>query len=168
MFKQKPLHYATVVFLIAIFFGVPAIMGGISSLLPPLFGGTEATTPLPIYMTVFAIPVSFLTGGLEELGWRGFLQPALEKKMAFIPATIVTSLIWFLWHFPLFFIIGSTQYSEGWISFILYAFGASFAMAAIYRVSKSVWLCVLFHSATNALQGTWPLKVDYLGLAEVG
>ena len=46
--------------------------------------------------------------------------------------------------------------------FILYAFGASFAMAAIYRVSKSIWLCVLFHSATNALQGTWPLKVDYL------
>jgi len=37
-------------------------------------------TELAWYIFIPAIPIMILGGGVEEVGWRGFLQPALEKK----------------------------------------------------------------------------------------
>ncbi len=109
----------------------------------------------------------FFVGGSEELGWRNYLQPTLEKKFSFIPATLITSLIWVAWHLPLFLIVGTSQNSSNLLSFSFYAIGASFAMAAIRRVTKSTWLCVMFHCMTNAMQGSLPL-IDDLFIKLVG
>jgi membrane protease YdiL (CAAX protease family) len=161
--KQKAIYYAITISLIGIFFAIPAVMGGISSRLEPFAGGTEGAAPMPIWITIVAIPLFFFLGGSEELGWRHFLGPAFEKKMSFTYATLLTATIWCAWHLPLFLITGTTQNSHGPSFLILFAigiFGNAFASAAIYRVSKSAWLCILFHCATNALQGSLPLTND--------
>ena len=44
-----------------------------------------------------------LAGGMEEPGWRGFLQPALEKKFSMLIASSITGLAWACWHIPLWF-----------------------------------------------------------------
>jgi len=162
MIKQKPIYYALVILFIAIFFGIPAVMGGVAGQLEPFSGGTEATTPMPIWLTVIAIPFFFFLGGSEELGWRHFLQPMLKRKMRFIPTTVVTACIWYVWHLPLFLITGTSQNSSDLLSFAIYIIGAAFATATIHYISKSAWLCILFHCATNALQGSWPLTDDYI------
>ena len=159
--KQYPLHYLLVLLFIIIFFGVPAVMGGIAGQLEPYSGGTQATDPMPIWITVLAIPFFFFLGGSEELGWRHFLQPALEQKTRFFFATLMTACIWYVWHLPLFLITGTSQNSSNLLSFAIYIIGTAFAAAAIYRISKSAWLCIFFHCATNALQGSWPLYDDY-------
>ena len=53
--------------------------------------------------------VTFAGGGNEELGWRGLLQPALEKKFSFPLATVITALVWVAWHLPLWLIPGTSQ-----------------------------------------------------------
>ncbi len=40
------------------------------------------------------------------------------------------------------------------VMFTITCVGHSFAHSAIMRVTKNVWLCVLFHTLCNAVQGT--------------
>jgi membrane protease YdiL (CAAX protease family) len=47
--------------------------------------------------------VSMSYGFFEEIGWRGYLLPALQKKFNALISSIILSLIWAFWHFPLFF-----------------------------------------------------------------
>ena len=39
-----------------------------------------------------------LGGGMEEGGWRGYLQPAIEQKVHIIITVIIAGLVWALWH----------------------------------------------------------------------
>ena len=71
----------------------------------------------PIYAIVFMIPMMLLGGGLEEAGWRYILQPELEKKYNFIISTLSVSIIWWLWHLPLFYIQGVAQNELNYFAF---------------------------------------------------
>lgn len=113
---------------------------------------------MPWYYVILLIPAMVIGGGLEEAGWRYILQPALEKRMSFIPATLVTSVIWAVWHLPLFFIVGTGQYGKSFLVFTFQIIGLSFALACIRKISNSVWLCVLFHSCSNALANVFIVK----------
>ena len=155
--KQKTLHYALTVFMVAINFAIPAIMGGLSSETSPGLEKMGFSGHIPLYLTLIVIPLFFFGGGSEELGWRGVLQPELEKKMHFIPATMITTVVWTLWHAPLWFMEGTGQSEINFGLFFLAVIGLSFALATIRRVSGSVWLCVLFHCGINAIQGTFPV-----------
>jgi membrane protease YdiL (CAAX protease family) len=109
---------------------------------------------------LYCFPLFFFLGGAVDIGWRCLLQPYLEKKMPFILSIVLVGIIWSVWHLPLFFIVGTTQYSETFIYFAISTTGLAFVLAVIYRLSGSVWLCILFHCATNSLQGTWPIGDD--------
>ncbi len=37
----------------------------------------------------------------EEIGWRGFLYPALRQRMSTLPACLLVGAIWGLWHTPI-------------------------------------------------------------------
>jgi len=143
--KQKPRHYAVLITFLVLYFGVPALMQGISN-------GAK------LYIGFLCIPVMILFGGLEELGWRYILQPALERQFHFGIATSLTACIWSVWHLPLFFIVGTVQSNWSFGLFTIMVFGMSFALATIYYVSKSIWLCILFHSMTNALASSWIIE----------
>jgi len=161
--KQKPLHYALAVLFIALFFIIPALTGGIDTgAAPGMEENFDVTGSVPIYLTIIAIPLFFFLGGSEEIGWRGILQPELEKKLPFVPTALVIAVIWTLWHVPLWFMVGSTQSEVNFWLFLIGCTGLSFALTAVRRITGSVILCVLIHCATNALQGTWPKKDDLM------
>ncbi|MEQ8352907.1 MAG: type II CAAX endopeptidase family protein [Leptospiraceae bacterium] len=51
------------------------------------------------------VGINLLMGPLgEELGWRGFLYPALRNRLGWLGAAVVVGLIWGFWHGPLWFI----------------------------------------------------------------
>ena len=71
----------------------------------------------PIFAIIIMIPMMLFGGGLEEAGWRYILQPELEKKYKFVIATLIVSIIWWLWHLPLFYIQGVSQYGQDYLAF---------------------------------------------------
>ena len=116
-------------------------------------------TDYPWYIIIPAVPVMILGGGYEEIGWRGFLQPALEKRMPYIPAVLMVSAVWFAWHVPLWFISFSNQSSYDLMPFALQLTVNAFALAAIYRVSGSTIACVIFHAWGNAIGALYEWKM---------
>ncbi|MDR1065640.1 MAG: CPBP family intramembrane metalloprotease, partial [Oscillospiraceae bacterium] len=107
--KQKPSHYALTLVMVALFYAVGAVMGGIQSETSPGLEERGVSGYIPLYLTLIGFPLFFFGGGSEELGWRGVLQPGLEKKLPFIPATVITAVVWTFWHLPLWWINGSGQ-----------------------------------------------------------
>lgn len=129
------------------------ILAVVFILLLSLLSGYESGAPL--FAVVFMVPMMLFGGGLEETGWRGVLQLALESKLSFTFSTLITAAIWCLWHLPLFFIRGVSQYGANYAVFSLNVMGLSFALSAIRKCTGSTWLCVLFHCLVNSLQGVY-------------
>lgn len=128
-----------------------------------LIGGYMPGAPLPA--VVFMVPVMMFLGGLEETGWRGILQPELEKKLSFPVATLVTAVIWWLWHLPLFLIPGVSQYGNDFLVFGLNVLGLSYGLGALKKHTGSTWLCVLSHSLVNSLSGVYLLRDNLIASA---
>lgn len=74
---------------------------------------------------------NLLLGGSlgEEIGWRGFLLPALLKEMSPIRASIVLAVVWGLWHLPIDLVAG---------------FGVTGVYAVLARIIWTVPLTILF------------------------
>lgn len=104
----------------------------------------------------YMLPLGFLVmipfvGAAEESGWRGFLQPELEKRFPFPVAVSFTAVIWYIWHLPLWLQSTSNHYSDSLIGFAITIFVWAFAAAAIYKASKSVMACSVYHAFVNAI-----------------
>jgi membrane protease YdiL (CAAX protease family) len=67
------------------------------------------------YLGWAVLPVWIITFGFgEEIGWRGFALPRLQKTMSVSKSTLILGLMWFLWHVPSFF-YHETYVGMGWI-----------------------------------------------------
>lgn len=112
------------------------------------FGGafSVAVWYTPVLLFVKAI----IFGGIEEIGWRYTFQPMVEKKIGFIPATLITFLAWGVWHF-LYFYIEGTIAQVNVISFLAGLLTNCFMLALIFKKTKSLWLCVMTHALINTL-----------------
>ncbi len=149
-FKHNILSYLMVIIL------------GILFILPQcLISGYENGAPL--FVIIFMIPLMIFGGGLEEAGWRYILGSELEKKYKFVISTLIVSVIWWLWHLPLFYIQGVSQYGQNYLAFGINVLGLSFALASIKKTTNSVWLCVLFHCIANSLSGVYLIYDNILG-----
>jgi membrane protease YdiL (CAAX protease family) len=97
----------------------------------------------------------------EEIGWRGFLVPELNRFMGFTELALLSAAIWTAWHFPL--IIYGTYHGTApvWYSlavFIPSVMGAGVVLAWLRLVSGSVWTAILFHGFWNYfIQQLYPL-----------
>lgn len=90
-------------------------------------------------------------GGLEEGGWRGYLQPAFEKKMNALLGVVGVSLVWTFWHLPYFFLPNSDQSGSSFLFYAAVAAATAFTLTAIHKMTGSVLLCTLFHGWQNAI-----------------
>ncbi len=81
----------------------------------------------------------------EETGWRGFLQPLLEKRFTLPAASILVGLVWGLWHVA--------HYKNGvlfMVGFLLVTISASIIVAWLLRgTGYNLIIASLFHLAIN-------------------
>ncbi|WOA55663.1 CPBP family intramembrane glutamic endopeptidase [Bacillus mycoides] len=124
------------------------VLAFISCYLPTIFGG--ATMQKPLYVALLSFPTMIVGGGLEEIGWRGFLQPALQKKKSAFFSTVIVSVIWAIWHWPLWFIPGTNQTQRDFIAFIITTIAVSFLLTTIFNATKSIFMCLIFHALLNS------------------
>ena len=116
--------------------------------LPTLWGG--ASMEAPLYLALIYLPGMIIGGGLEEIGWRGYLQPTLQKRWSSFTSTLIVGSIWAIWHLPLWFIVGSNQMSMNFLWFAVSVLALSFLLTVIYLTTKSIFLCIIFHAFINS------------------
>ena len=99
--------------------------------------------------------VTALVGGIgEELGWRGFLQPVLERRFGRFLATVLVGLVWAFWHLP----VNTQGYNDherpllnAWVFFPLTVVAMSFGFAWLTQKSGSAWPAAVAHGANNTI-----------------
>jgi len=113
-------------------------------------------------MPLFFIQLIFFGGGHEELGWRGILQPLLDKKYTYWQSNLIVGSIWGIWHLPLWFIVGESHQGFPFILFFTYTLFLSFVLGLLYRQTRSVGYCILFHAFANLLNLYFVLKINVI------
>ena len=102
------------------------------------------------YLPIILFLKALVFGGIEEIGWRYFFQPALQEKLTYLVSTLFTFLAWSLWHLLYFYIDGSLA-TIHFLPFLLGLLSNCFILSAIYTKTRSLWLCVMTHALINAL-----------------
>ena len=148
--------------------GIPAALGLGSALLASMLGGPIDFAAFSPAVTTLAFGVllgTFIGGGQEEIGWRGFAQPELQKQYSGLTAAVIIGVAWGLWHLPLFFdpfaphsgfpLATATAWFIGIVGF-------SILMGWIYNgTGGSILLAMIMHGSINVLSGGLiPLDVD--------
>ena len=102
------------------------------------------------YLPIVLFCKALVFGGIEEIGWRYFFQPALQEKLTYLVSTLFTFLAWSLWHILYFYIDGSLA-TIHLLPFLLGLLSNCFILSTIYTNTRSLWLCVMTHALVNAL-----------------
>ena len=99
--------------------------------------------------------ITMLIGAFgEEAGWRGVLQPELQRRFGPIKGTLLVGLIWGYWHLPANLAgLNDAQHPVlgSLMIFPLEAISMSFVLAWLANRSRSVWPSALAHGANNTL-----------------
>ncbi|HZE58401.1 MAG TPA: type II CAAX endopeptidase family protein [Chthoniobacterales bacterium] len=88
----------------------------------------------------------------EEIGWRGFLVPELNKVVGFTGVSVISGLMWAAYHFPVLLFGDYNKGAPAWYSltcFTLMVVADSFIMAWLTLRSRSLWPAAIFHGSHN-------------------
>jgi len=117
--------------------------------------------------TVFAlVGLNLFLGPLgEELGWRGYLQPALTGRLGWLRAALVVGVIWALWHAPLW-LIDSPQSQIPYPVFLVHVVAYSLLIGAAWSLAPhSLLPAVVLHLLFNLVSGV-ALILGITGIGE--
>lgn len=137
--------------------GLYALMAGIHI---ALGGQLDAGRVAPL----LSLPGGFLMvflwgGGNEELGWRGFALPQLQKKQNPLISSLIIGVIWTFWHVPPGIIeLGFVEWLKGFPFYLVTITGISIVATWLYnKTGGSVLLTMVFHASVNVFQSLYPV-----------
>lgn len=152
LWRCHPGWYAVLLVVIPLaFFAGSAVKGNL----------TELTFPFPSFWAMLgAMAFMAILGPMEEVGWRGYALPLLQRVMTPFMASIMLGLIWGLWHFPAFMLGGTPQSDWSFLPFFIGTVSVSLIVTPMFNASKgSILLPVLFHFQLN--NPLWPDAQPY-------
>jgi membrane protease YdiL (CAAX protease family) len=107
-----------------------------------------STIPLVIFLY-------FVQAGVEELGWRGYLQENLAKVFGPAKSSLIVGGVHTIWHLPLFWVVGTNQIKMGLGPdlgiFIVFVLTSSIFSAWCYHGNGSSILAATFLHTTGNL-----------------
>ena len=92
-----------------------------------------------------------LVGFTEEILFRGYFLQQIGCYFTFWTANFITSVLFLLIHFPIWYVHATTivsGYGE-WVGLITFIFGFSMAQGYLFKKSNSLWPCILMHAINN-------------------
>src|SRR5206468_8184082 len=120
------------------------------------FQGLAALAPLP--SLVLFVYVFFLGGPLgEELGWRGFALPRLQRRYGPLVGSLILGPIWAFWHLPVFW-IPAWNYPPTILNIVMFVIAAiafTIVMTWVFNSTKgSLFIAVLVHTSFDMVLAT--------------
>lgn len=138
-FRCPPGWVAFILFFVPLVFVAGSLIKGgpVLAPLPP-----EGAGPV-----VAVLVMMLFLGPIEEFGWRGVMQPLLQRHMAPIWAGIIIGLTWGLWHLPAFFLAGVVFADWNFLPFL------------VGNVTLAVLVTPIFNSTRGSL--LWPMAFHW-------
>lgn len=101
-------------------------------------------------LALSALLMSLFSNPWEEVGWRGFALPHLQKRYTALVASIMIGILWGLWHLPIFFWVGNPMAEYPFLPWFAGTVAETFIYTWLYNSTKgSLLLVSLFHVALN-------------------
>lgn len=146
-------------------FFLPAAIMGLAVAVHVASGGTLSASQAAGQMGMAAVNFGliFLVGGPlgEEFGWRGYAQPALQKRWGWRVASLFLVGVWAIWHLPLFYTTGTAQSSLAMGLHTVSVIASSVLFAWLFNRSQgSIISVLLLHTAVNAFPMLIPVMVQ--------
>jgi membrane protease YdiL (CAAX protease family) len=104
------------------------------------------------FTATIAVIKDFATVLGEEIGWRGFLVPELAKRHGFVATSLISGIIWALWHYPVLLFGSYHSSTPVWYYlpvFTITVTTINFLWTWLRLKSGSIWPCVFLHAAHN-------------------
>jgi membrane protease YdiL (CAAX protease family) len=151
--------------LIIFIFGMGYVLG---SWIMTFFGAKiinpyQSSTIFDVIFNIIIIffVTTFLTGGNEEPGWRGYALPKLLEKFKPIWAGVILGAIWALWHIPTFFMPTIQRFIPFYLYFT-HVVLLSLVFTWLYlKTDGSIIYAMIFHGMSNMLLG---LVLDFMDI----
>ncbi|MFT8363173.1 MAG: type II CAAX endopeptidase family protein [Sporolactobacillus sp.] len=153
IWKVSPFFYAFIFLYTAVSLYLPSFICSIIGLNYKIhmnnhISSFPLTSPLTILTCFFAVMIFGGPVG-EELGWRGFVLPKLQKKFNPFISSIILGVIWAGWHIP-FFYFHISGYNVSFVSYLLETIWLTILFTWLYNNTKgSLLIIILFHSFDN-------------------
>ena len=137
--------------------GIPAIILLSTVVMPGALASFQASAvPSTLFLYVVASPIFLFAGGpvFEEIGWRGFALPRLQRLHGPLVGTLILGVLWAMWHLPLF-LIPSWDTPHGSpldvALFVIWAVSVTVIFTWVFNNTKgSVLLAILAHGSINS------------------
>ncbi|MCM1046355.1 MAG: CPBP family intramembrane metalloprotease [Candidatus Gastranaerophilales bacterium] len=137
--REPVIAYVFAVAVVLLYYGVSAILKNVEY------------TKSSVFAVLAYLPWTILQGGLEEVGWRWYLQTHLNIRNSLILKFAAISIVWFIWHFPLYQLPWITSASSNYAIFYLMILGNTFTFGAVKEMSKGAVPCILAHILIDSL-----------------
>jgi uncharacterized protein len=156
--------------------GIPAIVLVSTVVMPGALASFQPSeVPSTLVLYVVAGPFMLFAGGpvFEEIGWRGFALPRLQRLHGPLVGSLLLGALWGLWHLPLFLIpTWDTPHGSPLdvALFVIWAMAITLVFTWIFNNTKgSVLLAILAHGSVNmaaaSVYGLFPAPTVTGGIA---
>lgn len=124
---------------------IPLALTGISGVVLALFFNSQHYAWNGTWVFYFISFFAMLLGSIgEEIGWRGYLLPTLNKKVTPFLSSIITGCLWGFWH------LNYTSEILFWLLFILTTVELSIIFTFfLNRSNGNLWTVIIFHTFFN-------------------
>lgn len=123
----------------------------------PNAGDFDRYSGLPTIGIAGVVVVVIVGGFGEEIGWRGFALPLLQRRVQPLTAALLLTPIWAVWHLPFFFTT-STYRGFAPVGYFGFVFGlacGSIILTWLYNsTGGSILACAIWHGVYNVETGT--------------
>jgi membrane protease YdiL (CAAX protease family) len=147
--RARPAWYAAAVLGPALFPAGGWLLGLALGAPAPPAAAPEAWVSLPLVLAALLFPAL-----CEEVGWRGYALPRLQRRVGALPASLLLGVIWAGVHLPLWLLPGFGFAGQSVPLYVVQITAVSVVLAWLYNgTGGSVLLTGLAHAAANA----WPV-----------
>ena len=134
-----------------VFVGIPAVY--------VIAAAIEGTLHVEFAFATFgallgAMGFMLILGPVEEFGWRGVLQPLLQRHMAPIWAGLVVGLIWGVWHLPAFLLSGTPQSGWDFMPFLVGATAVAVILTPFFNATRGSILCPYYTTSSSTTRSS--------------
>jgi membrane protease YdiL (CAAX protease family) len=142
------------------------VLSALGSVVVTAFGGSIGASAQIVSDGAASIALVFfatlLYGGPlgEEVGWRGWAVPALQRRFSPLLTSLFVGLLWGLWHIPLHLRGVYDTSLGGGLAGILLRIASSCLLAVVFtwlynRSRGGLVVMVLLHTSVNNTSGYW-------------